>query len=114
MLGIFTTEAYTHFTPGWGGVLVGCFVASVGVLMAVVARTYPDRVSTVLCPFVQTTGREKAPEPRRWISVVDMLILIPCDIQPSAPRTFPGGLEAELGGPTAVRARMSEDEVVRV
>lgn len=45
VLGIFTTEAYTHFTPGWGGVLVGCFVASVGVLMAVVSRTYPDKVS---------------------------------------------------------------------
>lgn len=30
--------------------------------------------------------------------------------KPSAPRTFPGGLEAELGGPKAVRARMTEDD----
>ena len=45
ILGAFTTEAYTHFTPGWGGVLVGCFVASVGVLMGVVYQYYPDRVS---------------------------------------------------------------------
>ena len=30
--------------------------------------------------------------------------------KPSAPRTFPGGLEAELGGPRAVIARKSEDE----
>lgn len=30
--------------------------------------------------------------------------------RPSVPRTFPGGLEAELGGPNAVRARKSEDE----
>ncbi|KAK5170947.1 uncharacterized protein LTR77_004091 [Saxophila tyrrhenica] len=51
ILGVFTTEEYRHFSPGWGGVLM-----------------------------------------------------------PSAPRTFPGGLEAELGGPGAVRARMTEDE----
>lgn len=30
--------------------------------------------------------------------------------KPSAPRTYPGGLEAELGGPRAVRARKVEDE----
>ena len=30
--------------------------------------------------------------------------------KPSAPRTFPGGLEAELGGPRAVIARKTEDE----
>jgi NADH dehydrogenase (ubiquinone) 1 beta subcomplex subunit 8 len=31
-------------------------------------------------------------------------------IQPAVPRTFPGGLEKELGGPAAVRARMTDDE----
>lgn len=30
--------------------------------------------------------------------------------KPSTPRTFPGGLEAELGGPRAVIARKTEDE----
>lgn len=29
--------------------------------------------------------------------------------RPSAPRTFPGGLEAELGGPKTVTARKSEE-----
>ncbi|KAK3723274.1 hypothetical protein LTR37_001997 [Vermiconidia calcicola] len=72
ILGIFSPEEYTHFSPAWGGVLVGCFVATVGALMAVVYRYYPDK--------------------------------------PSAPRTFPGGLERELGGLNAVRARMTEEE----
>ncbi|KXL51488.1 MAG: hypothetical protein FE78DRAFT_118889, partial [Acidomyces sp. 'richmondensis'] len=30
--------------------------------------------------------------------------------KPSATRTFPGGLEAELGGPRAPRAAMEEDD----
>jgi NADH dehydrogenase (ubiquinone) 1 beta subcomplex subunit 8 len=30
--------------------------------------------------------------------------------RPSAPRTFPDGLEAELGGPRALRARKEGDE----
>lgn len=29
--------------------------------------------------------------------------------KPSAPRTFPGGLEAELGGPNALPVRSGED-----
>lgn len=44
ILGIFSTEEYTHFKPGWGAVLLGTFVASVGVLCGVVYRYYPDRV----------------------------------------------------------------------
>lgn len=64
MLGIFSPEPYTHFTPGWGAVLLGTFVVSVFGLMGVVRMYYPDK--------------------------------------PSVPRTFPGGLQRELGGPGAV------------
>lgn len=63
ILGIFSTEAYTHFKPGFGAVLLGTFVASVGVLMGVVYQFYPDKASV--------------------------------------PRTFPDGLERELGGKNA-------------
>ncbi|CAK3760342.1 NADH:ubiquinone oxidoreductase subunit like [Lecanosticta acicola] len=73
ILGIFSPEEYTHFTPGWGAVLLGMFAGSVGVLCAVVYRYYPDK--------------------------------------PAVSRTFPGGLEAELGGPLARRARISDDDV---
>ena len=75
IMGVFSTEAYTHFTPAWGAVLVvcarwiqksedlgvyrmltssrqGCFLASVGVLLGIVYETYPDRVSQTL--FVAT------------------------------------------------------------
>ncbi|KAK5111936.1 hypothetical protein LTR85_011683 [Meristemomyces frigidus] len=72
ILGIFSPEEYTHFKPGWGLVLMGSFVATVGVLCAVVSRYYPDK--------------------------------------PSAPRTFPGGLEKELGGPRAPRAAITVDD----
>lgn len=48
ILGIFSPESYTHFTPGWGGILFGTFVGAVGVLCAVTYRFYPDRVSTNL------------------------------------------------------------------
>jgi len=65
ILGVFSTEEYTHFTSGKGFFLLGCFIATVGGLCYVVGVTYPDK--------------------------------------PSAPRTFEGGLETELGGPTAVR-----------
>lgn len=44
ILGIFSPEEYTHFKPGWGAVLLGTFVASVGVLCGVVYRYYPDQV----------------------------------------------------------------------
>ncbi|USW53417.1 Putative NADH dehydrogenase [ubiquinone] 1 beta subcomplex subunit 8 [Septoria linicola] len=77
ILGIFSPESYTHFTPGWGGILFGTFVGAVGVLCAVTYRFYPDR--------------------------------------PSVARTFPDGLEAELGGPKAVRARnQTEGDVGRL
>jgi NADH dehydrogenase (ubiquinone) 1 beta subcomplex subunit 8 len=72
ILGIFTPEEYTHFTPGHGLMLLGCFVASVFALSGVVSFIYPDKVSV--------------------------------------PRTFPGGLEEELGGPRAVRTRKEGDE----
>lgn len=64
ILGMFSTEAYTHYKPGFGAVLLGTFVASVFGLMAVVYPFYPDK--------------------------------------PSVPRTFPGGLDRELGGPGAL------------
>ncbi|SLM36811.1 nadh:ubiquinone oxidoreductase subunit [Lasallia pustulata] len=73
ILGMFSPEEYTHFTPGKSFFLLGCFVATVGVLLGVVSVYYPDK--------------------------------------PSAPRTFPGGLEAELGGPNAVPARKHEGDV---
>ncbi|KAF2170217.1 hypothetical protein M409DRAFT_19819 [Zasmidium cellare ATCC 36951] len=73
ILGIFSPEEYTHFKPGWGAVLLGTFIASVGVLCGVVYRYYPD--------------------------------------QPAVSRTFEDGLEKELGGPLAVRARKSHDDV---
>lgn len=61
---MFSPEEYTHFKPGKGFFLLGCFVTSVLGLCAVVGMTYPDK--------------------------------------PSAPRTFPGGLDKELGGEGAV------------
>ena len=45
ILGIFSPEAYTHFSPGFGAILLGTFVGAVGVLCAVVYQRYPDRVS---------------------------------------------------------------------
>ena len=64
ILGMFSPEEYTHFTPGKGILLIGCWVASVLGLCGVVSLYYPDK--------------------------------------PSAPRTFPGGLDRELGGEGAV------------
>ena len=65
ILGMFSTEPYSHFTPGFGAVLLGTFVASVFALCGVVSVLRPDK--------------------------------------PSVPKTYPGGLEAELGGAGAVR-----------
>ena len=65
ILGIFSPEEYTHFTPGQSFLFIGMFAAAIGALAFVVSQTYPDR--------------------------------------PAVPREFPGGLEAELGGPYAVR-----------
>ncbi|KAF2707232.1 hypothetical protein K504DRAFT_470436 [Pleomassaria siparia CBS 279.74] len=36
---------YDHFTPGWGGVLLGTFLASVLGMCAVVSFIHPDKVS---------------------------------------------------------------------
>ncbi|KAK4551873.1 hypothetical protein LTR86_010869 [Recurvomyces mirabilis] len=69
ILGIFSPEEYTHFTPGWGAVLIGCFVATFSGLCFTVAQFYPDR--------------------------------------PAVPRTFPDGLEKEMGGPLAPRAAVA-------
>ncbi|KXT13341.1 hypothetical protein AC579_6036 [Pseudocercospora musae] len=71
ILGIFSPEDYTHFSSGWGAVLMGTFVGAVGVLCAVVYRYYPDK--------------------------------------PAVSRTFEDGLETELGGPRARRARNQEE-----
>ncbi|CZT22260.1 uncharacterized protein RCC_08129 [Ramularia collo-cygni] len=105
ILGIFTPEEYTHFKPGWGAVLLvrlhqyvgtgqqlmpmqGSFVASVFGLAYVVGKFYPDKV------FILEVRRP---------TLTDLL-------QPSVTRHFEDGLEAELGGPKAVRARKSEDD----
>jgi|TARA_R110002003_G_scaffold54_11_gene4785 NADH dehydrogenase (ubiquinone) 1 beta subcomplex subunit 8 len=64
ILGVLSLHDYNHFTPGWGGVLIGTFVASVLGLCGVVAMYYPDKKS--------------------------------------APKTYPDGLEAELGGKGAL------------
>lgn len=45
ILGVFSPHEYTHFTPGWGAVLLGTYIGAFGVLCAVVSLTYPDRVS---------------------------------------------------------------------
>ena len=65
ILGPISLHDYDHFTPGWGGVLMGTFVAAVLGLCAVVYQVYPDKVSV--------------------------------------PKEYEDGLEAELGGPRAVR-----------
>ncbi|KAF2155427.1 hypothetical protein K461DRAFT_311681 [Myriangium duriaei CBS 260.36] len=66
ILGVFSTDPYNHFTTSWGWVLMGSFVATVGVLCGVVSVYYPDKGSV--------------------------------------PRTFPDGLERELGGPRTMLA----------
>lgn len=66
----------------------GTFVASVFGLAFVVGKFYPDKVRTSFT---------------RGLSFANML-------QPSVTRHFEDGLEAELGGPKAVRARKSEDD----
>jgi NADH dehydrogenase (ubiquinone) 1 beta subcomplex subunit 8 len=65
ILGALSLHDYDHFTPGWGAVLLGTFVATVLGLCGVVSLVYPDKISV--------------------------------------PKSYEGGLEAELGGPKAVR-----------
>lgn len=69
ILGVFSPEVHTHYKPGKGLFLIGCWVASFLGLCGVVSLTYPDK--------------------------------------PSVPRTFPNGLEKELGGPNAVTVSLS-------
>lgn len=45
ILGVLSLHDYDHFTPGWGGVLFGTFVASVFALCGVVSFYYPDKKS---------------------------------------------------------------------
>ncbi|KAK7555313.1 hypothetical protein IWX49DRAFT_590011 [Phyllosticta citricarpa] len=73
LYGMFSTWDYTHFTPGWGWVLFGTFVATFTGFCFTVKQLYPDK--------------------------------------PFAPRTFgDDGLEKELGGPGALRARKIGEE----
>ena len=70
ILGMFSPDEYTHYTPAKGFFLLGCFVTTFAGLCGVVSLYYPDK--------------------------------------PSAPRTFPGGLETELGGPNALPVSRSD------
>ncbi|KAI9659847.1 MAG: hypothetical protein M1821_001198 [Bathelium mastoideum] len=74
ILGVFSPEDYTHFSPAWGAVLFSCFVGSVAVLMTVVYQLYPD--------------------------------------MPATPRTYPDGLEKELGGSNTVTALKEGDDLL--
>lgn len=67
--GALSLHDYNHFTPGWGGVLLGTFVVTVLGLCGAVSLVYPDRISV--------------------------------------PKQYQDGLEAELGGPRAVRVSCS-------
>lgn len=64
ILGVLSLHDYNHFKPGWGGVLLGTFVATVLGLCGAVSMVYPDKISV--------------------------------------PKTYDGGLEAELGGKGAM------------
>lgn len=64
ILGVFSPEVYTHFTPGKALLSLGCFVAGFLGLCGAVNIFYSGK--------------------------------------PFAPRTFPDGLEKELGGPHAL------------
>ncbi|KAL1795009.1 hypothetical protein ACET3X_006825 [Alternaria dauci] len=64
ILGVLSLHDYNHFSPQWGFVLMGTFVATVFGLCAAVSTIYPDKLS--------------------------------------APKTYPDGLEAELGGKRAL------------
>ena len=72
ILGVFSTEDYTHVTPGKGLASIGAFIAAVLGLCYVTSLFYPDKATV--------------------------------------PRTFPGGLEKELGGPNTVRARKEGED----
>lgn len=89
ILGVFSPEAYTHVNPGWGLVLV---------------------VSTNTCSWkLKIANKVKGSFVAAFCGVLTIVSTYYPD-RPSAPRTFPGGLEAELGGPKTVIARKAEDE----
>ncbi|EYE94156.1 uncharacterized protein EURHEDRAFT_413376 [Aspergillus ruber CBS 135680] len=56
ILGIFSPEQYTHVTPRKGLFQIGCFIAAVFGLSAVVAQFYPDKPSV---PQTFPDGLEK-------------------------------------------------------
>ncbi|OAL47223.1 hypothetical protein IQ07DRAFT_634196 [Pyrenochaeta sp. DS3sAY3a] len=72
ILGVLSLHDYDHFTPGWGGVLIGTFCAVAVGLVFATSFVYPDKIS--------------------------------------APKTYPDGLEVELGGKGALLARKDGDE----
>ena len=45
ILGMFSPEEYTHFTPGFGAFMLGCSIAAVFGLYGVVSLFYPDKPS---------------------------------------------------------------------
>lgn len=45
ILGAVSLHDYSHFTPGWGGVLFGTFVVTVLGLCVAVKGVYPDKIS---------------------------------------------------------------------
>ena len=44
ILGIFSPEEYTHFTPAKAALCFGTFIFAFGTLVAIVYRYYPDKV----------------------------------------------------------------------
>lgn len=92
ILGIFTPESYTHVTPGWGLVLI------VSLKHMLCLKIEEICINAVQGSFVAA-----------FCGMLTVVSTYYPD-KPSTPRTFPGGLEAELGGPRAVIARKTEDE----
>ena len=57
ILGVFSTEPYSHFKPGFGAVLLDTFVATAFGLTGIVSLYYPDKPS-VLRAFPDGLERE--------------------------------------------------------
>ena len=55
ILGVLALHDYDHFTPGWGGVLLGTFCAAVAGLCLAVSYVHPDKVSA---PKIYPDGLE--------------------------------------------------------
>jgi NADH dehydrogenase (ubiquinone) 1 beta subcomplex subunit 8 len=45
ILGPLSLHDYDHFQPGWGGVLIGTFIAAVVGLCVATSFVYPDKIS---------------------------------------------------------------------